>query len=100
MRDPDDLLHRRHRAEHIRHMGEGNDLGLRAQRPLERIKRKVSIVVDIHPFQDGALALTEKMPGHDIGVVLHNRKDDLIASLMKASPNEAATRLMASVADS
>ena len=48
---------------------------------LEPVEQKISIVIDIHPFQDGALALAQKMPGYDIGVVLHDRQNDLVAFL-------------------
>ena len=40
---------------------------------------KISLIIDIDPFQDGALALAQKMPWHDIGVMLHDRKHDLVA---------------------
>src|SRR6202023_3947929 len=81
MRDPDDLLDRSYRAEHVRQMGQGDDLGLRCQCLLERIEQEISFVVDVHPFQDGAPALAQKMPRHDVGVVFHDRKDDLVAFL-------------------
>src|ERR1700730_12797584 len=81
MRDPDDLLDRSYRAEHVRQMGQGDDLGLARQCLLERIEQEISFVVDFHPFQDRASAPAQKMPGHDVCVVFHDRKDDLVAFL-------------------
>src|SRR5206468_44303 len=33
------------------------------------------------PFDHGAVAFPQEMPGHDIGMVLHDRDDDLVAGL-------------------
>ena len=41
--------------------------------------RKLAVVGDRRPFQHGALPLAQEMPGHDVGVVLHDREHDLVA---------------------
>src|SRR3984893_18098841 len=81
MRDPDEVLDRIYRAEHVRQMCQSDDPGLRGQRLFVRIEQQISLAVDVHPFQDGAPALAQKMPGHDVCVVFHDRKDDLVAFL-------------------
>ena len=49
------------------------------QRPLELLEREGAVVVDVDPLQHRALALAQEMPGHDVGVVLHDREHDLVA---------------------
>ena len=79
MGDGDDVLDRRHRAQHIGHLGDGDDLRALGQRALERIQRERAVVGDIDPFQHRALAFAMEMPGHDIGMMLHHGKHDFIA---------------------
>jgi len=78
MRDPDDLLHRRHRAEHIRHMVRAMILvfALNARSNVSSEKFPSSSTSTISGRRPCARG---EMPGHDIGVVLHDRKDDLVA---------------------
>ena len=68
--DLHDLLHRHDGAERIRHVGDRYDLGARRDQLLELVEQEIAIIVDRRPFDDGALALAEKMPGHDVGMVL------------------------------
>ena len=79
MSDADDLLDRRHGAQHVRHVGDGDHLGARRQRGLEGLDVEGAVIVDIHPAQHRALALAPEMPRHDVGVVLHDRQHDLVA---------------------
>ena len=72
-------LHRRHRAEHVRHVRDRDDLGPRREQLLEFVEEEVAVVVDRHPFDHRALALAQEVPGHDVGMVLHDREDDLVA---------------------
>ena len=68
-----------HRAQHIRHMGHCDQPG---PRPDQRRKRRhVQRPVIQHgcPFEHRAEALTQHVPGHDIGVMLHLGDDDLVA---------------------
>ena len=46
---------------------------------LEFVEEEIAVVVDRRPFDDGAAALAMEMPGHDIGMVLHDREHDLVA---------------------
>ncbi|MNX93246.1 hypothetical protein D3C86_1254230 [compost metagenome] len=68
-------------AQHVRHVGDGDDLGLRPQQ--FGIGRHVqrAVVQDRRPFQHRALALAQQVPRHDVGVVLHLGDDDLVARL-------------------
>ena len=45
----------------------------------EVFERERPVVGDIDPFQHGALALAVEMPGHDIGMMLHDGEHDFIA---------------------
>ena len=45
---------------------------------LEFVDEEIALVVDWCPFDHGALALAQEVPGHDVGVVLHDREDDLV----------------------
>ena len=79
MGDADDLLDRHDGAERIRHLGDGDHLGARGQQLLEFLDEEIAIIIDRRPFDDGAAALAMEMPGHDIGMMLEDRKHDLIA---------------------
>ena len=52
-----------------------------ADQLLEFVDEEMALVVDRRPFDHRALALAQKMPGHDVGVVLHDRENDLVAFL-------------------
>ena len=60
-------------------MGDRDQFGTRPQKFLKLVEEKIAIVVDRRPFDDNAVAFPEEMPGHDVGVVLHDREHDLIA---------------------
>ena len=79
MRDPDDLLHRHDGAEHVRHMRDGDELGARGDQLDELVEQEFAVVGDRRPFQHRAMPLAQEMPGHDIGVVLHDGEHDLVA---------------------
>ncbi len=86
MRDPHHLLHRHHGAEHVRHVGDRDHLGAVGQELLELVDQEVAVVVDRRPFDHRALALAQEMPGHDVGVMLHDREHDLVARLDALAP--------------
>ena len=46
---------------------------------LERVEQEVAVVGDRRPFQHRALPLAQEVPGHDVGVVLHDGEHDLVA---------------------
>ncbi len=73
-------------AQHIRHLGDGDDLGLRRQHVFEGRHIERTVVEDGDIAQDAALALAQHVPGHDIGVVLHLGGQDLIAGLQPLAP--------------
>ena len=78
MGDADDLLDRRHGAEHVRHVGDGDDLGAGREELLELLDEEVALIVHRRPLDHRALALAQEMPGHDVGMVLHDGEDDLV----------------------
>jgi hypothetical protein len=79
MGDAADFLHVHHRAEHVRHVGDRHQLGAVGQRLAEIIKIEIALVVDADPDDLRALALAQEMPRHDVGVMLHDGDDDLVA---------------------
>ena len=44
-----------------------------------RLRVQIALRININPFQHHPIALAQKMPGHDIGMMLHHRKDNFIA---------------------
>ena len=74
-----DFLHRHDRAERVRHVGDRDHLGARGQQLLEFVEQEIAVVVDRRPFDHRAMPLAQEMPGHDVGVVLHDREHDLVA---------------------
>ena len=77
----DDLLQRRDRAQHVGHVGDGDQLGLGCDGGVQRLDIERTVVAHIDPAQHRALALAQEMPGHDVGVMLHHRQHDLVARL-------------------
>src|SRR5579872_701383 len=77
--DANDLLQRRHCAEHIRHMGDRDDLRPIRQHAFEAFERQRSVVGDLDPFHHRAFAFAMEMPRHNIRMVLHDGQDDFIA---------------------
>src|SRR5271166_2150566 len=86
MGDFDDLLDRRSRAQHVRHLRDSDDLRAWAESALERLQRERTVVADIDPAQDCALTLAMKMPRHKVGVMLHNAQHNFIASADVCEP--------------
>ena len=62
-------------------MRERDHLGARRQELLELVDQEIAVVVDRRPFDHGALPLAQEVPGHDVGMVLHDREHDLVALL-------------------
>ncbi len=79
MGELDDFLDGNNGAQRVRHVGDGDDLGARAEELFEFVEEEIAIVIDGGPFDDGAAALAVEMPGHDVGMVLEDGEDDLIA---------------------
>ena len=53
---------------------------------LEFVDEEMSLVVDRRPFDHRALPFAQKMPRHDVGMVLHDREHDLVARLDALAP--------------
>src|SRR5262252_9516938 len=67
-------------------MGDRHELGARRQQLFEFVDQKTTFVVDRRPFDYRALPYAQEMPWHDIGVVLHDREDDLVAGFDALAP--------------
>ena len=75
----DNGLDGRYGAQDVAHMRDGDHARAIAQRRREGIEIEATVVTHVHPAQHGALALAVKVPGDDVGVVLHDRQHDLVA---------------------
>ncbi len=76
-----DRRHIRHRAQHVAHVRDGDHLRLRPDGGAHRVHVERAVLGEPHPAQHGAVALAQEMPGHDVGMVLHDRQHDLVARL-------------------
>ena len=81
MRQAHDLLQRRFRAEHIRHVSQCYELGPRGDGPRDIGRIELAQIGHFDPLQHRALAFPQEMPRHNIRMVLHYAEHDLIASL-------------------
>ena len=72
---------RHDRAGDIRHVRHGDHLGSRRQSCLERVEVEAAVVAHVDEFQHCALPLAQEVPRHDVGVMLQDRDDDLVAFL-------------------
>jgi hypothetical protein len=81
----DDAPHRRHRTERVGNVRHRHQAGARTEPFLEFIERERAVVVDRHDAQRGAGLLAGDLPGHDVGVVLHRRDDNLVAGAQKGA---------------
>src|SRR5262245_1281764 len=79
VRSFDDALHWIDRAQRIGDVDDRHQLGARAEQLLVPLEREFAVVVDGHDAQLRSLLFAQDLPGHDVGVVLHVRDDDLIA---------------------
>ena len=85
MGDPGDLRHRIDRAQHVRHVGDGDHPGPLGEQPGQGLEVQPPVVQHRNELQDHALALAQKVPGHDIGVVLHLSEHDLVAFVQRGA---------------
>ena len=74
-------------------MGDGDHLGARREQLLEFVDQEIAFVVDRRPFDHRALALAQEMPGHDVGVMLHDREHDLVARLDALAPERVGDQV-------
>jgi hypothetical protein len=75
------VLDRHDGAERVRHLRDRNQLGAIGQKLLELLDQEIAFVIDRRPFDHGAMALAQKVPGHDVRVMLHDGDHDLVAGL-------------------
>ena len=99
MRDADDLRRRCPRAEHVRHMADRHHLSARADQSIQRGKIDCAVIIDIEPSQHRAPALAQEVPRHDVRVVLHNRKHDLVTRLDVHAVGDDVDRLGAALGE-
>ena len=77
----DHFLDRIDRAERVRDMAHGQDLGALRQQCRKLILLELTGIVDRHHFDDGAGLRGDQLPRHDVRVVLEPGQQDLIAGL-------------------
>ena len=79
----DDLADRVDGAEHVGHVRHRDDLGALVHQSGGGGPGQIqpALVGHVEPAQGGAGPLREELPGHDVGVVLHHRDDDLVTGL-------------------
>ena len=79
MGDAANFLHRNDRAEHVRHVRDGDELRAGVESRLEGLDVERAVLAHLHPLQHRALALAQEVPGHHVGMMLHDGEDDLVA---------------------
>ncbi len=62
-------------------MCDRDELRLRADRGVDSVDLERTVIAHIDPFQHRALPLPQEVPGHDVRMMLHHRKHDLVARL-------------------
>ena len=77
--DGNHFLHGIDRTQHVGDVGEGDEAGVLREEVAVEVEIQLSVLIDFHHFDADALALLEQLPGHDVGVVLHDGEDNLIA---------------------
>ena len=73
-------------AESVGDVREGDDPSASGQQAFEFVASERAGVVDRCNLQDCAGRLAEHLPGHDVGMVLHLRDQDLVARSKLAAP--------------
>ena len=85
-------------AERVGEVNHGDETGTRREQPIEGIEIELAGVSDRHRLDHGPGCLCDKLPGNDVGVMLHRRDQDLVAGPKRASAEGVcATRLIDSV---
>ncbi len=80
MGHPNHLPGRVDRAQPVRDVGEGNQLGIRPQEHLVAVEAEPTLVVERHELQVGVLLLPQELPGHQVGVVLQLGQHDRVGT--------------------
>ncbi len=81
----DHAADRRERPQGVGLVGEGDQLGSRAQQDLPGLEVQEAVPIEGHELEVGVLLLREELPGHQVGVMLELRQDDGV------SPPDVAT---------
>src|SRR5215467_13336357 len=63
------------------------------QQLLEFVEQEIAIVVNWRPFDHCALAFPQKVPWHDIGMVLHDGEDNFITGLDTLAPERVSDKV-------
>ena len=75
----DHLGDRVDRAQRVRHVGEGDELGLEPEQHLEDVEAKDAVIGDRDELEVAVALLDEELPRDEVGVVLHLGQDDGVA---------------------
>ena len=70
-----------HRSQHIAHMADRDHARLRPDSRAQTVHVERAIIVQANPSQHSTLPFTQKMPRHDVGMVLHDGQHDFIPGL-------------------
>ena len=79
------LAHGVDRAEHVRNVGEGDELGPEVEEHLEHFELQNAVIGDRNEFEVAVLLLDEDLPRNQVGVVLHLGQYDRVAAADVAS---------------
>ena len=82
----DHLADRVDRAQRVRHVGEGDELGLQPEEHLEDVEAEDPVVGDRDELEIPVHFLDEELPRDEVGVVLHLGEDDLVAAADVLAP--------------
>ena len=78
---PGDRAHVHDGAGDVRHMGDGDQPGARADGGQHLFGGQAAVRLGLDPAQHDALPLAQEMPRHDVGVMLEDREQDLVPRL-------------------
>ena len=73
------ILDRIHRTEHIRHVANCHHPGILREHLLVHILTQLPFLVNRHDTQTDALVLLQQLPRHNVGMMLHHRKNNLVS---------------------
>ena len=81
MGDADDVVDGIDGAEHIAHMGDADDARAVGEQPFILLHEEFSTVGDGNHTETDTLACLQQLPRHNVGMMLHDRHDDLVTLL-------------------
>ncbi len=77
----DDSLDRKNGSQRVRYVSDGHELGARRQQLEELVEFDFAAQIDGRHLQRAARLFAHHLPGHDVGVMLQARNQNLVARL-------------------